>query len=239
MPFSHSNFSKSRRHIALAASAGAGLSLSGCVGLAATGLVTGALSLTDRRTTGAQTDDQAIELKAVNRLNDALAGLPNVNLSVVSYNRVALITGYVPTAAAKERAARAIRGIDNVRQVVNEARVAPPQGLSTYGRDALITTRVKAALIDDALINANTIKVVTETSVVYLMGLVTGFEAQRAAAIAARIPGVVRVVRSFEVLSDSRIKEIDAALQAGQTPGDVRGAPVVPQSSAGQNPSGN
>lgn len=230
---------KSRRFFATAASAGLALSLTGCVGLAATGLVTGALSLTDRRTTGAQADDQAVELKAVTRLNDALAGLPNVNLSVVSYNRVALITGYVPTASAKDRATRAIQGIENVRQVVNESRVAPPQGLATYGRDALITTRVKAALIEDKLINANTIKVVTETGVVYLMGLVTQFEAERSSAIAARIPGVVRVVRAFEVLADSRIKQIDDAIQSGQTPQDARGGAVVPSSRPGQNPSGS
>jgi osmotically-inducible protein OsmY len=195
--------------------------LTGCFPVVATGVVGGALSLADRRTTGAQAEDQAIELKAFNRFREAFKD-NRVSLSVVSYNRIALLTGYVPDQASKAQAAKIASGIENVRSVLNEVIIGPPPSLRTFGSDTVLTTRVKAALVEAKDIQANLIKVYTESSTVFLMGIVTDREANRAADIASRVSGVRRVVRAFEIISDAELKRIQERTVGTNT------APVQP-----------
>ncbi|MGZ5277896.1 MAG: BON domain-containing protein, partial [Caldimonas sp.] len=52
---------------------------------------------------------------------------------------------------------------------------------------------------------ANSIKVITHRGTVYLMGRVTEREATRAAEVARGVSGGVKVVRVFEVLSESEL----------------------------------
>ncbi|MEY3572699.1 MAG: BON domain-containing protein [Burkholderiaceae bacterium] len=198
-------------------------SLTACFPLAATGIVVGALSLTDRRTTGAQAEDQAIELKALARLPDRLKGDRGVAMGVTSYNRTALITGRVPNEAIKQQVGQIVAGIENVRLVINELQVGAPASTTTLGRDVLLTTKVKATLLDDKLINGNTIKVTTESGVVYLMGLVTAPEADRAADLSSRVPGTAKVVRAFEIISEAQRALLDQSGQSGTPRPEVKG----------------
>ncbi len=202
------------------------VALTGCFPVIATGVVGGALSLADRRTTGAQTDDQAIELKAFNRFREAFKD-NRVSLSVVSYNRIALLTGYVPDQATKDQAAKITGGIENVRTVFNEVVIGPPPSLRTFGADTVLTTRVKASLVEAKDIQANLVKVYTESSTVFLMGLVTEREANRAAEIASRISGVRRVVRAFEIITEAELKRIQDRAVGPNT------APVQPVGQTG------
>jgi osmotically-inducible protein OsmY len=188
-------------------------------------MVVGALSISDRRTTGAQAEDQAIELKGFNRLRERFKGDSAITASVTSFNRIALITGFVPDSPTKLEVGQIVGRIENVRTVLNELIVGSPPGLTTYGRDTLLTARVKATLIDTKDLNANLIKVTTESSVIYLMGLVSRREATRASEISSRVPGVLRVVQAFEVLSDAQIEAIDTALQGGKPAPEVQGKP--------------
>lgn len=170
--------------------------------------VSGALMYTDRRTSGAQLEDQAIEFKAGKRLKEALG--ERAHLNVTSYNRLVLITGEVGTEADREAAEKAIAAIDNVRSTVNEAAVMGLSSLTSRSNDALLTSKVKASFIDDGNIQANAIKVVTERSVVYLLGRVTEKEATKAAEIARGVSGVQKVVRVFETISYAELKAIEA-----------------------------
>ncbi len=219
------------------------VALSGCFPVVATGVVGGALSLADRRTTGAQTDDQAIELKAYNRFRDAFKD-DRISLTVVSYNRIALVTGYVPDQAIKDQAAKIVSGVENVRTVLNEIVIGPAHSLRTYGADTVLTTRIKASLVDAKDIQANVIKVYTESSTVFLMGIVTDREANRAAEIASRVSGVRRVVRAFEIITEAELKRMQeravgtnnapvqstgqGAAPAAQPSGDSGGAVATP-----------
>lgn len=196
-----------RRAILGAGLAGSALMLSGCFPLVAGGVAGGALALADRRTTGAQAEDQAIELKAFNRFNERFKS-DKVSLSVTSFNRIALLTGFVPDAATRSEAASILSRIENVRTVVNEITVGAKPGAATYAKDTWITTRVKATLIDTKDLQANAIKVYTEASVVFLMGIVTEREATRAADVASKISGVTRVVRAFEVISEAELARL-------------------------------
>ena len=181
-------------------------SLQGCIALLGAGAVAGGMSLNDRRTGGTQIEDQAIELKSGGRLREAIGDKGHIN--VTSYNRIALLSGEVPTDADKAAAEKAVQGIEGVNNVVNELEVGPNSTISTRSSDTVITTRVKSALIDAKDIQASAIKVVTERGNVYLMGRVTEREAARAADIARSQPSVLKVVRVFEILTDEQLSNL-------------------------------
>jgi osmotically-inducible protein OsmY len=182
------------------------LLLLGCAPLVVGGaMVGGTLMFMDRRTTGAQVDDQAIELKAGNRIKDV--GGPNAHVNVTSYNRTVLLTGEVASDADRSALEQAVQRIENVRSTVNELGVMPASAIGSRSQDTVITSKVKATLVDARDLQANAFKVVTERSVVYLMGRVTEREANRATELARAVSGVQKVVRVFEVVSEAELAE--------------------------------
>jgi osmotically-inducible protein OsmY len=208
------------------------IGLAGCFPVVATGVVTGALSVSDRRTTGAQAEDQAIEIKAFNRFRERFKS-SQISLSVVSFNRIALVTGYVPDEATKAEAARLVSSIENVRNSLNEIVVGLPPSIRTYGSDTVLTTRVKASMLEAKDLQAQVIKVYTESSTVFLMGIVTEREANRAADIASRVSGVRRVVRAFETISEADLSRMQ--LQTGGN-NPAAGSPKSTPPSSGSVP---
>lgn len=179
-------------------------SLSACAPLVLGGAMAGgAMVATDRRTSGAQLEDQGIELRATNRLRDLLGERGNV--SVTSYNRQVLLTGEVPTEADKAAVEKAVAGVDNVRSIANELAVLGASSLTQRSSDTLITGRVKAAMVDARDLSANAVKVVTARGAVYLMGRVTQREADRATDITRNTQGVQRVVRVLDIISEEEL----------------------------------
>lgn len=175
-------------------------SLSGCVAMAVGGAATAVLSANDRRTLGMQTEDKAINVKAELKLNQ-LTG-ENGHINVTSYNRKVLLTGEVRDDAMKQAAEREVRAIENVVSVINELEIAGPSSYTSRSNDALITTKVKASLVDKKTVSATAFKVTTERGIVYLQGLVTPREGNIAADVAKGVPGVVKVVKIFEYIAD-------------------------------------
>jgi osmotically-inducible protein OsmY len=196
-------FGRSRTAL-LAAAVTATTLLGACAPLIVGGAMVGtALSVTDRRTSGAQVEDQAIELKAVARLRETVPA--EANVSVTSYNRTVLLTGEAPTEAARAAAEQTVARIDNVRATVNELAVMGSTSVSARSSDSILTSRVKAAFVDAKDLQANVIKVVTERGTVYLMGRVTEREANRATEVARATGGVGKVVRVFEIISEAEL----------------------------------
>jgi osmotically-inducible protein OsmY len=189
----------------LVAAALAAALLAGCAPLIVGGAVVGgAMVATDRRTSGSQVDDEVIELKAKGRMGEAFPD-DRVRINTTSYNRMVLLTGEVPSDADKTTAEQVVARIDNVVSVVNELTIGPANTFSERTKAAFITAKVKASLVDAKDLFANSIKVVTHRGIVYLMGRVTEREATRAAEIARGVSGVVKVVRVFEILSESEL----------------------------------
>lgn len=196
--------------LALAALATAASLLGGCAPLVIGGAMVGtALAVTDRRTAGTQLEDEAIELKAVTRVREAVGERGHVNTT--SYNRTVLITGEVASEADRSAVDQAVGRIENVRATVNELAVAGATSLASRSNDAILTSKVKASLIDAKDLQANAFKVVAERGVVYLMGRVTEREAQRATDLARGVGGVAKVVRVFELLSEAELAELQPA----------------------------
>lgn len=196
-----------RRGAPLAALLALSAALSACAPLLMGGAaVGGALMYNDRRTSGTQVEDQAIELKASSRLKDALGDTAHLN--VTSYNRVALVTGEVASDADRAKIDPIVSGVENVRSTVDEVAVAGTSSLTSRSNDLFITGKVKATLVEAKDIQANAFKVVTERGVVYLMGRVTEREASRAVELARGIDGVQKVVRVFEILTEDELKAL-------------------------------
>ena len=173
--------------------------LQGCLPLVIGGAGATALALDDRRSVGAQAEDKEIDVRGEIRIKDLFGDRAHVN--VTSYDRNVLLTGEVPDAAAKAEIENIVREINNVRGVVNEIQVAGVSSYTSRGNDSYLTSKVKARFVDNGgIVSANQVKVVTESSVVYLLGLVTRKQAEAAVEITRTTGGVQKVVRVFEYI---------------------------------------
>jgi osmotically-inducible protein OsmY len=177
--------------------------LSACAPLVLGTAVGGAFMATDRRTSGTQIEDKGIQLKASNRIRDVVGDRAHV--SVTAYNRTILLTGEVPTEQDKTAAAEAARQVENVKGVVNELAVTMNSSISGRSNDLLLASKVKATLIDARDLMSNAFDVTVERGEVFLMGLVTEREANRAAELLATISGVKRVVKVMEIISEDEL----------------------------------
>ena len=172
--------------------------LTGCAAVILGGAAATGIMLTeDRRTVGTITEDQGIELKTGSRAGERV---PTAHINTTSFNRLVLLTGEAPTTAAREDIERVARGVENVRGVFNEMQVAGNSALTARTNDAYLTSKVKARFLDGQKFSPVHVKVVTESGVVYLMGLVKRAEAEAATDVARTTGGVAKVVKLFEYL---------------------------------------
>ncbi|QWD88950.1 BON domain-containing protein [Polynucleobacter sp. MWH-CaK5] len=192
--------------IALGASASA---LTGCFPLVAGGMAGGALVIADRRNPGTQAIDRGIQLEAESFLTKKYGDNIHVNVSV--FNRRVLLTGETRTDAIKSSVEADIKNMKNVTTVFNEMVPAPISGLSARANDSYLTTRIKGAFVATEGVPSNSMKVITEASKVYLMGIVTDAEANRAVEIARSVPGVKQVTKVFDLISEADKKRLDGA----------------------------
>ncbi len=171
----------------------------GCAAVAIGGAAAGGVVVAqDRRTVGTITEDEGIELKAIGRIGERFRD--GVHINVTSYNRTVLLTGEVHDAATRSAVERIARGVENVRGVHNETIVAGVSSFTARSNDSIITSKVKGRFLDAGKFNALHVKVVTENSVVFLLGLVKKQEAADATELARTTSGVQKVVRVFEYL---------------------------------------
>lgn len=167
---------------------------------------TTAVVAVDRRTTGEQVEDKAIDLKASSELRALFEDQP-ARTSVHSYAGRVLLTGDVPSEQDKAEAEQKVAHVDKVVQVINRLRVGEPTELSVRSNDTWITTKALSNMINTKGVPTRTINVSTERGVVYLQGRVTPEEGERAAKVVAGIPGVNEVVKLFEYISPEDLKE--------------------------------
>ena len=152
------------------------------------------------RSLAEQVLDESIETKAIVNIRAANAAFDDLGFLVVSYNGYVLIAGEVPNQGLKDEASAVVREIEGVRRIYNELVIGPKSTSGTETNDVWLTTKIKTALLTDSEVPSLRVKVVTENSVVYLMGLLSTEEANRTAAAAADVDGVTRVVRLFELI---------------------------------------
>ncbi len=195
-----------RFFLAAATAASLATALSGCAPLLLGGAAMTALVATDRRTSGAQLEDETSELRASGRIRDALGD--RVHVVVTSFNRQVLLTGEVPDQVTRETIEQIVRKVENVSGVINELGIQIISSLSQRSNDLLISTKVRATLIEASDLSAGAFKDQTERGTVNLMGRVTAREADRATNLVRSISGVQRVVRAFEIITEEELLRI-------------------------------
>jgi osmotically-inducible protein OsmY len=180
--------------------------LSGCLLGAAAAVATGAYSASDRRSVGTQTDDGLIQLKVKNGVSDRFD--EKVHLNVAVYNRQVLLTGEVPNETTRSDIEKIAANVAGVRLITNDLQVRANSSTAMQSTDTFITGKVKASLLDAQDISASAIKVVTEAKVVYLMGIVSEREANRAAQIASGVTDVAKVVKVMDIVSEEELSNL-------------------------------
>ena len=174
------------------------LLLQACAAAVVAGGASAVTSASDRRTLGSQIDDSSIVVKAERALESNKMLEEKAHINVNSYNGILLLTGQAPTQDLVDAASQLVQGIQGVKEVQNQIRIGNPISFTTRSRDSWITTRVKSLIVADKEVSALNIKVITESGEVFLMGLVSSTEAEKAVEIARHVNGVSRVVKAFE-----------------------------------------
>ncbi|MCW8125608.1 BON domain-containing protein [Microbulbifer halophilus] len=152
------------------------------------------------RSFGTYMDDQKIDTVTTVNINKAHPDLKASNIDVNVFNGVVLLTGQIQDNEMRLLAGRTAQQVQNVRQVYNEIQVRGNVSLLASSNDAWLTTKVKSVLLANDEVDSGRIKVITENGVIYLMGLLTRAEAERAAEVTRSIGGVQKVVKAVEYI---------------------------------------
>ena len=199
-----------RAALLTAAVAGAASTLTGCIPVMIGGAAVGASVFTDRRSSGTQLDDQTIAFKAQFQIGKKLGDSARVN--AVSYDDRVLLTGDVPSQAAKDQATSIAQGVEKVKSVINQLDVGPAESLEGRSNDAWLSSKVRTALLSTKNVPSGAIVTTVNRGVVYMLGKVTQEEGEIAAQAAANVGGIVKVVKMFTYISrDEAIRLSGAA----------------------------
>jgi len=172
--------------------------LEGCAPAVVAGGATGAAVVHDSRTAGTVIEDQAIESKAWKSFLSDKEINDNAHINVTSYNTIVLVTGEAPHEELKERIINIVRNIQKVSHVYDEITIAAPSSYVSRSSDSVITSKVKTKLLAMENFDGTRVKVVTEKGFVYLMGLLSHEESDRATDVARKVGGVQKVVKLFQ-----------------------------------------
>lgn len=203
--------------------------LTACFPVMAGAMAGGVVSATDRRPTPTQTIDRGLQMEAQSTLNSRYDGTARVDVTV--FNRKVLLTGEAKNAEIKQQIDQYVRGLQNVREVINELEIVDSPSFMTRSNDTYLTSKVKTMLMTAEGVPSNSIKIVTEKGVVHMMGLVTGPEGDRAVNVARNVAGVTKVVKAFDFVSETERARLDAASSSQNTAPGTTGTDGSPTSS--------
>lgn len=210
---------KSKYAILLPLLLGSSLLLTACapvvIGSAA---VTGVSVAADRRSAGAVANDGLIEAKSAMHLSQT--NFKSSHITTTSYEGNVLLSGEIDSEESKAKATEIVRSVNEVNTVYNELKVGENSSLTTRMNDSITASKVRAALLDNKQVTLTSVKVVVDRGICYLMGSVTQQESDIISKIASRVPGVVQVVRLFNIITGEELdkrKLIDGTLQKNES----------------------
>jgi len=146
-----------------------------------------------KQTPGGEMDDSAITAQVKTALFDH-KDTHSTKINVETYRGIVQLSGFVSTQAEKDTAGKVAEGIEGVKEVRNSIALHPATSVGTKLDDTVLTSKVKAALMDSADVKSGQINVETEGGIVQLSGFVTGEGMkERAGKVAAGVSGVKSV----------------------------------------------
>lgn len=142
------------------------------------------------KTSGEHVDDGTITASVKAGMVDN-KDTSSMSINVESYKGTVQLSGFVDSQAEKDAAGKVASGVDGVKKVINSLSIAPKTSMGTKLDDTVMTSKVKAALMDDAEVKSGQINVETKNGVTQLAGFVTD-EAMRVRAgkVAAGVSGI-------------------------------------------------
>tara|TARA_Y100001968_G_scaffold322742_1_gene359355 strand:+ start:1674 stop:2201 length:528 start_codon:yes stop_codon:yes gene_type:complete len=170
--------------------------LSSCLAVVVAGAATG-LIVYDKRSLSTMEKDVRI-FHRVNHVMTTQPTLKDAHISIVSFNQIVLLVGQTPKASQRRLAEKLTYTIPDVKRVYNQLVITKPTNFSTKAQDSWITSQTRSSLMQKKGLKSGSIRVITEQSVVYLMGHVTREQALLASDAARHIAGVKKVVRVFQ-----------------------------------------
>jgi len=211
--------------------------LAGCFPVLAGAVGTGVVMATDRRPTGTQAIDKGLQVEIDSTMGSRYSS-SQARVGTSVFNRKVLLTGEAANNEIKQQIEQYVRGLSNTREVVNELEVTTSPDFMTRSNDAYLTSKVKTLLVTADGVPANSIKVTTEKGVVYLMGVVTNAEGDKATDVARNASGVQKVVKVFDYVSEAERARLDqaASSQNGNVGSEAVGTPAPVQTVPGSQP---
>ena len=161
--------------------------------------------INEERTTGTFIEDFSIERKINKFINKDYELDALTNVKATSYNEVLLLTGQIPNERLRKEIIDGAKKIKKIKKIHDFTIMAAPSSMISRSNDRYLTTKVKTRILATAIfkkeknIKATRIKVVTDNSTVFLLGIVTNEQARVATKIARETNGVQKVVTLWEI----------------------------------------
>jgi len=180
----------------------------GCAPVMIAGAASGTSAAYDDRTLSTMYQDEGITHEALGLIKDN-PELKATNISIITLNGIMLLVGQAPNETTKTLAYTTVKSIPEVKKIYNEVTLAANTSTVTRSNDAWITTKVKTAMLTENGLQSTQVKVLTENSTVYLLGIVTTVEAEQAVQVTKHIKGVKKVVKLFQIKKAAPVKPAD------------------------------
>jgi len=173
--------------------------LQGCIFVVGAAAGAAAIAVVyDHRTIQNAVQDTTVTNKIVDKIRAVPALHNESHIEVTAFNDVVLLTGQTPNQEWKQRAEEIAKSVPDVSRVYNQISIEGTTSTLTRTSDSWITTKIKSQMLATEHLKSSSIKVVTESGVVYLMGIVTRQQADIAVDIARQVSGVQKVVKIFQ-----------------------------------------
>lgn len=172
--------------------------LTGCVAAVVAGAA-GGLVIYDKRSVIMMESDARIFYQ----VHNAIVRDPRFHGShivVSSFNQIVLLVGQTPSASQRVLAENIAKETPHVQRVYNEITIQQPISIGQRSKDTWITSQVRALMLAKKGLESGSIRVVTEDSVVYLVGIATHEQANLAVSVARQVQGVKKVVKIFRYI---------------------------------------
>ena len=182
------------------------LMLQGCLpilflgGVAAGGII-GGVVIYDHRSTSTVMADHEISYNAESKLNENAEIKNKTHISVAVFNRIVLLVGQAPTQELKNEAENLVKPTPKIKLLHNEITIEEPTSTTTRAHDSWITTKVKSILLAEKGLATSQVKIITENSVIYIMGLATREQTDIISEKVRQIDGVTKVVKLVEYIN--------------------------------------
>lgn len=173
--------------------------LSGCVAAAVGAAGAAGVAAFQDKTMGESLDDANASNALKTRLMTSDPRAFN-EVDVEVANKVALLSGRVPTIEDRHRAEQIAWEVALIDVVANELQVREQGGVLQNLNDEWITTRIRSRLVTDGDIKSVNVNIETYDGTVYLMGIARSqAELQLIAETASKVRGVKEVVSYIQV----------------------------------------